>query len=299
MSKPRLGLGKGLGALIPEIREKTAPEVEGGGGVEEISLKKIKPNPYQPRKDFDEEKLKELAGTIKEYGVLQPVILQEKKGEYFLVTGERRFRAALLAGLKTIPALIKEYDERQSMEIALVENLQRENLNPIEEASAYRELLDEFDYLQEELAQKLGRSRSAIANTVRLLALDQEVQNFLAEGRLTVGQARPLLALNSPAEQRKFALTAIDKKLSARQVEKLVREYNNREKKQANDAVVDISEEIQIATLLIKELEDRLRRTYGTKVAIRSGSHEGRVELSFYGEEDLERLTTLLLKEEL
>lgn len=293
MSKPKLGLGKGLGALIPEIHEEV---VSAEGSTVEIALEKIKPNPHQPRKDFDEEKLKELAETIKEYGVLQPVILQEKNGSYILVTGERRFRAALLAGLKTIPALIKEYDAQQSMEIALVENLQRENLNPIEEAAAYKKLLEEFDYLQEDLAQKLGRSRSAIANAIRLLALDDEVQRYLAEGSLTAGQARPLLALNSLEEQRGFALKAIDEKLSARQVEKLVRDRVKKEKAKAPAA--EVSDELQVTALLLKEFEERLRGAYGTKVMIKPGFREGKVEISFYGEEDLERLMSLLLKEE-
>ena len=293
MSKPKLGLGKGLGALIPEISEEV---VSTEGSSVEIALEKIKPNPHQPRKDFDEEKLNELAETIKEYGVLQPIILQKVKGSYILVTGERRYRAALLAGLKTIPALIKEYDAQQSMEIALVENLQRENLNPIEEAAAYKKLLEEFDYLQEDLAQKLGRSRSAIANAIRLLALDDEVQRYLAEGSLTAGQARPLLALNSLEEQRGFALKAIDEKLSARQVEKLVRDRVKKEKAKAPAA--EVSDELQVTALLLKEFEERLRGAYGTKVMIKPGSREGKVEISFYGEEDLERLMSLLLKEE-
>lgn len=292
MSKPKLGLGKGLGALIPEISEEV---VSTEGSSVEIALEKIKPNPHQPRKDFDEEKLNELAETIKEYGVLQPIILQKVKGSYILVTGERRYRAALLAGLKTIPALIKEYDAQQSMEIALVENLQRENLNPIEEAVAYKKLLEEFDYLQEDLAQKLGRSRSAIANAIRLLALDDEIQRYLAEGSLTAGQARPLLALNSLEEQRKFALKAINEKLSARQVEKLVRARVKKEKAKAPATEVD--NEPQVTALLLKEFEDKLRRAYGTRVIIKPGPREGKVKLSFYGEEDLERLMTLLLRE--
>ena len=301
MSRPKLGLGKGLGALIPERQREVLPIAgEGEDSIQEIDLEKIKPNPHQPRKDFDEDKLQELAETIREYGVLQPIILQKIKGGYYLVTGERRFRAALLSGLKTIPALIKEYDARQSMEIALVENLQREDLNPIEEATAFKKLLDEFEYLQEDLAQKLGRSRSAIANAVRLLALDEEVQGFLVGGNLTVGQARPLLALNNAEEQRKFALKAIHEKLNARQVERLVRERVNRkktEKLETETVEVKVGDEIQAASLWIKELEGRLRRAYGTKAIIRTGSLEGKVEFSFYGDEDLERLLNLLLKE--
>jgi ParB family chromosome partitioning protein len=294
MSKQRLGLGKGLGALIPELRPEVVSEESGPkSGTIEIALNKIKPNPHQPRKDFDEEKLNELAETIKLYGVLQPVIVQKTKGSYILVTGERRYRAALLAGLRTIPALIKEYDSQQSMEIALVENLQRENLNPMEEAAAYKKLLEEFNYLQEDLAQKLGRSRSAIANTIRLLSLDDEVQKYLAEGNLTAGQARPLLALSSIEEQRAFALKIIKEKLSVRQVEKLIKAHVKKEntKKKTEES----SPEQKIQELFLKECAEKLRRTYGTRVMIKHGPREGKVEFSFYGEEDLDRLMEILL----
>jgi ParB family chromosome partitioning protein len=294
MSKQRLGLGKGLGALIPELGAEVVSE-EGGpkSGTIEIALDKIKPNPHQPRKDFDEEKLNELAETIKLYGVLQPVIVQKTKGSYILVTGERRYRAALLAGLQTIPALIKEYDSQQSMEIALVENLQRENLNPMEEAVAYKKLLEEFNYLQEDLAQKLGRSRSAIANTIRLLSLDDEVQKYLAEGNLTAGQARPLLALSSAEEQCAFALKIIKEKLSVRQVEKLIKAHVKKGK--TINKTAESSPEKKIQELFLNECAEKLRRAYGTRVIIKHGPREGKVEFSFYGEEDLERLMEILL----
>ncbi|MGI6307640.1 MAG: ParB/RepB/Spo0J family partition protein [Dethiobacteria bacterium] len=294
MSKQRLGLGKGLGALIPELRPEVVSEESGPkSGTIEIALNKIKPNPHQPRKDFDEEKLNELAETIKLYGVLQPVIVQKTKGSYILVTGERRYRAALLAGLRTIPALIKEYDSQQSMEIALVENLQRENLNPMEEAAAYKKLLEEFNYLQEDLAQKLGRSRSAIANTIRLLSLDDEVQKYLAEGNLTAGQARPLLALSSAEEQCAFALKIIKEKLSVRQVEKLIKAHVKKGK--TINKTAESSPEKKIQELFLNECAEKLRRAYGTRVIIKHGPREGKVEFSFYGEEDLERLMEILL----
>jgi ParB family chromosome partitioning protein len=294
MSKQRLGLGKGLGALIPELRPEVVSEESGPkSGTIEIALNKIKPNPHQPRKDFDEEKLNELAETIKLYGVLQPVIVQKTKGSYILVTGERRYRAALLAGLQTIPALIKEYDSQQSMEIALVENLQRENLNPMEEAVAYKKLLEEFNYLQEDLAQKLGRSRSAIANTIRLLSLDDEVQKYLAEGNLTAGQARPLLALSSAEEQCAFALKIIKEKLSVRQVEKLIKAHVKKGK--TINKTAESSPEKKIQELFLNECAEKLRRAYGTRVIIKHGPREGKVEFSFYGEEDLERLMEILL----
>ncbi len=291
MSKQKLGLGKGLGALIPEINEEKIPAEK---GVVEIALNLVKPNPHQPRKNFNEEKLKELSDTIKEYGVLQPVILQKKEGYYYLVTGERRYRAALMAGLDKIPAILKEYSSRQSVEIALVENLQRENLNPIEEAISYKKLLEEFEYLQDDLAQKLGRSRSTIANTVRLLALEDEVQSYLADGSITAGQARPLLALSNGEEQKRIALKVIEEKLSARQVEKLVKGQINRQEKEALQG--ETSAEKQESQQQIKEYEEKMRDIYGTKVKIKAGRRKGKVEISFYGEEDLERLLTLLLK---
>jgi ParB family chromosome partitioning protein len=294
VSRQKLGLGKGLGALIPELHTGAA-STEGNArdSTVEIPLSKIKPNPHQPRKDFDKEKLKELAETIQQYGVLQPVIVQKAAEGFLLVTGERRYRAALQAGLQTIPALIREYDTRQIMEIALVENLQREDLNPLEEATAYKKLLEEYNYLQEDLAQRLGRSRAAIANTVRLLALDEDVQNYLAAGSLNAGQARPLLALSSADEQRTFAAKIIKEKLSVRQVEKLVKAHLKKDALQ--NKIPEPSSEKQIQELYLKECAEKLRRSYGTRVVIKHGPREGKVELSFYGEEDLERLMEILL----
>lgn len=297
MSKQKLRLGKGLGALIPERHlEDVSVEKVLQEGTQEIDLKKIKPNPFQPRRDFDGEKLNELAETIKLYGVLQPVIVQKSTEGYILVAGERRYRAALLAGLQTIPALVGEYDSRQAMEIALVENLQRENLNPLEEAAAYKKLLEEFNYLQEELAQKLGRSRTAIANTVRLLSLDDEVQKHLAEGLISAGQARPLLALRNAEEQRSFAMKIIKDKLNVRQVEKLVRARLKEETDEKGKK--EDPPEQEILKLLLRESAEKLRKTYGTRVVIKYGPREGRVTFSFYGEEDLERLLDILLNAE-
>ncbi len=295
MSKQKLGLGKGLGALIPELRAGlVSEESDAKGGTVEIDLNNIKPNPHQPRKDFDAEKLDELAETIQQYGVLQPVIVQKTTEGYILVTGERRYRAALRAGLQTIPALIREYDTQQIMEIALVENLQREDLNPLEEATAYKKLLEDFNYLQEDLAQKLGRSRAAIANTVRLLSLNEDVQNYITEGSLTAGQARPLLALSSADEQRAFAAKIIKEKLSVRQVEKLVKAHLNKDR--SGKKTPQTSSEQQMQALFLKDCAEKLRRAYGTRVIIKHGPREGKVELSFYGEEDLERLMEILLK---
>lgn len=287
MNKKRLG--KGLDALIPKnnfLNDK--------GGITEIPLEKIKPNPLQPRKQFDQEKLNALAETIKSYGVIQPLIVQKKKENYVLVAGERRLRAARLAGLKVIPAVINEYDNKQLMEIALVENLQREDLNPIEEATAYKKLIDELGLLQEELAKKLGKSRSSITNSMRLLLLDEDVKKYLVEGKLSAGQARPLLSLAAMEEQKSIALQIINQGLSARQVEKMLKSLKREVEPSAVTA--DGNEGSKVRELLLKEMEDNIRKVYATKVSIKTGPKDGRVEIFFYGDDDLERLVELLLK---
>ncbi|MDO9535712.1 MAG: ParB/RepB/Spo0J family partition protein [Bacillota bacterium] len=287
MNKQRLG--RGLDALIP--KEEYSSD---RGGIVEIPLEKIKPNPLQPRKEFNEEKLNALAETIKSYGVIQPLIVQKDQENYVLVAGERRLRAARLAGLKVVPVVVNEYDHNQLMEIALVENLQREDLNPIEEASSYKKLIDEFGLLQEDLAKKLGKSRSSITNSMRLLLLDNDVKKYLAEGRISVGQARPLLSLATMEEQKSIALQIINKGLSARQVEKMLKSL----KKEIETSVVkeESTAPSQVRELLLKEMEDKIRKVYGTKVSIKSGLRDGRVEIFFYDDQDLDRLVELLLK---
>ncbi|MEW5919524.1 MAG: ParB/RepB/Spo0J family partition protein [Bacillota bacterium] len=288
MSKRRLG--KGLGAFIPG-GESFITEDSGTGAVE-LPLEKINANPNQPRKDFDEEKLREMAETITNYGVIQPIIVQKRGDAYILVAGERRLRAAAMAGLKTIPALVKDYPAEQLMAIALIENLQREDLNPIEEANALQLLIQEYGITQEELAAKLGKSRSAIANAIRLLSLDPLVQNYLEQGILTPGQARPLLALTEGERQRGLASEIIARQLNVRQVEKLLRAL--KKKKNVRKAIGKTPE---VGELLIAELEEKLRKQYGTKVLIKRYGQEGKIELSFYSDEDLERIAGILLWE--
>jgi ParB family transcriptional regulator, chromosome partitioning protein len=287
MNKQRLG--KGLDALIPKD-----DYVVDKRGVAEIPVEKIRPNPLQPRKVFDQEKLNALAETIKSFGVIQPLIVQKDMDNYVLVAGERRLRAAKMAGLKAVPAVVNEYDHNQLMEIALVENLQREDLNPIEEATSYKKLIDEFGLLQEDLAKRLGKSRSSITNSMRLLMLENDVKKYLAEGKLSVGQARPLLSLGTLDEQKSIALEIINKGLSARQVEKMLKSLKKR--KEPSEAVAEIVEPSQVRELLLKEMEDNIRKLYGTKVLIKSGPKDGRVEFYFYDDEDLERLAELLLR---
>jgi ParB family chromosome partitioning protein len=287
-------LGKGLGALIPEFKNELIDVKE--KGVTEIPLEKLAPNPQQPRKDFSEEKLAEMANTIKAYGVIQPVLVHKEKEQYILVAGERRYKAAQMAGLKTIPAIVKEYSPKELIEIALVENLQREDLNPIEEASAYKRLLEEFNFSQEELARKIGRSRSSIANAMRLLTLDEETKKYLSDGKLTPGQVRPLLSISNPEQRRYLAMKILNNKLTARQVENMVKNLK-REAKGEEMPDKENSKENEIKLLFLKEVEEKIRKTYGTKVKIKRDKKEGKIELYFYSDEDFERLTEILLKE--
>lgn len=296
MSKRRLG--KGLEALFPELSDfnnyDAGTATEENGGTIEVLISKIKPNPQQPRKIFDQEKLTELADTIKTYGIIQPITIFSERDHYILITGERRLKAAEMAGLKKIPAIVKEYSPEQFMEITLVENLQREDLNAIEEALAFKELIERFDLKQEELAQRLGKSRSAIANSLRLLSLNEEVQDLIINGKLTAGQARPLLSLNNQEEQLHIALEIIEHNLSAREIERLIKKYKNEiQNKDQNE-----TEEILQEKMMLLEMEEKVRKTYGTRVAIKKGSKGGKIELTFYSNDDLERLLELLLKKE-
>ena len=222
MAKAKGGLGRGLGALLPEYEEIVETH-NGRDGIVELELDKIFPNPDQPRKTFDEDKLTDLAESITEHGVLQPIIVTPRNDKYMIIAGERRFRASGRAGLKTIPALVRELDDEKIMELALIENVQRDDLSPIEEARAYDVLQTKFGYTQERLAKRMGKSRSAIANSTRLLALPEDVQQMVQDGKLTVGHVRPLLSINVPEWQSAFAQEVYQSNLSVREVEKMVK----------------------------------------------------------------------------
>jgi ParB family transcriptional regulator, chromosome partitioning protein len=279
-------LGRGLGALIPEV-------MTGSGETNEISLERIKANPYQPRREFDSDKLQELAASIKKHGIIQAVVLTPAgdEGEYILVAGERRCRAARIAGLNTVPAVIKSYDSKAMLEIALIENLQRENLNPVDEAKAYQRLLKEFSYTQEELAGRLGRSRPSVANAIRLLSLPETVLDALVDGRITAGQARPLLALSDPALQEDAANRIMSDGLSAREAENMAVNLSGREKSDRDGETSSPEDPLQV------ELQLQIQRVLGTKVKIRQGKSGGTIEIYYYGDEDLERLIAKLLPE--
>lgn len=301
MNKRRLG--KGLNAIIPDINQP--PEVNSQEeGIVEIPLEKVKPNPHQPRKSFDEQKLKELADSMLSYGVIQPIIVQKSsEDEYLLAAGERRYRAAQKAGLDSIPALIKEFSAEQFLEVTLIENLQREDLNPVEEAEAYSTLMERFGLTQDELAKRLGKSRSSIANSLRLNSLDTEVKELLKEGKITAGQVRPLLSLESPQQQRKIVSQVIENNYTAREVEEMVKslsQQNQARKQQSSKEKTSAKGKTgdELKDFYLQEAGEKLRQFFGTKVFIKPGKKEGKIELFFYGDEDLERLLHLLLKED-
>ena len=282
MNKQSRGLGRGLEALIPTMSEQEV--------VKELLITDIVANKYQPRNEFNEEALEELAESINQYGLLQPVIVRKVLNGYELIAGERRWRAAKKNGAKTIPAIVREYSDIETTEIALIENLQRENLNAIEEAGAYQRLVNEFGLTQEELAKKIGRSRSHIANFIRLLNLPEIVQEYVSRGTLTMGQVRPLLTLESEDLQIEAAEYIIAEDLSARDAEKLV-------KKLMKDPQVlqeELEEEEYKEDIFVVEAEDVLKMALGTKVKIKPGKKKSKIEIEFYSADDLERLVAVL-----
>ena len=281
MSKEKR-LGRGLKALLGEDIDKN---------IQEIPVNQIDANPNQPRKAFNEETLKKLEQSIKKYGIVQPVIVRKKdNGNYELIAGERRLRAAKNAQLEKIPVVIKEYDNRESAEIALIENLQREDLNPIEEGKAYESIIKKYDLTQEEMSQIAGKSRSYITNTLRLLTFPDAIQKLLQSKKLTTGQARPLLALKTVAEQLKLAKKIVEEGLSARQVEKILGEKT----------IPKPKKEVQISTYL-RAMEEEIITSLGTLVKIKTGrgknSKKGTITISFKNEDEFTRITKLLKKD--
>lgn len=284
------GLGKGLGALIPEL------ELENQAAEQEVDINLIVPNPFQPRKEFSDEKLSELADSIRIHGIIQPLLVRESGANYQLIAGERRLRAAKLVGLKEVPVVIRDFSDQTMMEVALVENIQRENLNPIEEADAYRRLMEEFQLTQEDVAKKVGKSRPAIANTIRLLNLPAEIQKHLATGLLTMGHARALLGLATLEEQNKIADQIQLQNLSVRETEDLIRAINetpsvSRETKKPSSKTISNKDPNVI------EVEEELQLTLGTKVIIRPHGGGGKIEIDYYSDDDFERICEKLMQQ--
>ena len=290
------GLGKGLDALIPpssnESTKAKAPEVvkEAEQGNETIvKITKVEPNKEQPRKNFDEDALLELSDSIKQFGVIQPIVVQDRKDHYEIIAGERRWRAAKLAGLKEVPVIIKNYTEQEIVEISLIENIQRQDLNPIEEAQAYKRLLTEFNLKQDEVAERVSKSRTAVTNSMRLLKLCDEVQQMVIDDMLTTGHARALLAIEDPKEQYTVAQKVFDEKLSVRDVEKLVKNLHKPAKpKKLDDKTLEI---------IYRDIEEKMKQALSTKVVISAkGEGAGKIEIEFYSHDDLDRLIELITK---
>ena len=304
------GLGKGIDALIPSgvlkpvetpkatqpaktsQTVKKSPEKEEKPAETIVKLSKIEPNREQPRKVFDEEALKELAASIKQYGLIQPILVQDKKTYYQIIAGERRWRAAKLAGLKEVPVIIREYTEREIAEIALIENVQREDLNPIEEAMGYKRLIEEFDLKQEEVAECVSKSRSAITNALRLLKLSDEIQQMLVENKVTVGQVKPLISVDDKVKQNLLANRIVKDNLSSREVEKLVKNLDKPEK-------VKPEPDMQLQSIYDTYAE-KVKQALATKVTITPDTKTrgaGKLEINFYSNADFERIIDVLTRE--
>ncbi|WP_332830806.1 ParB/RepB/Spo0J family partition protein [Clostridium perfringens] len=282
----KFGLGKGLGALIPEdnnIKEEKKEK----SGIINIELKDIKANKKQPRKFFDNNKLNELAESVKEHGIIQPLILKKEEKGYSIIAGERRYRAAKIAELTEVPALIMDISDEKLLQVSLIENIQREDLNPIEEGLAYERLLKEFALTQEELSKTMGKSRTTITNTMRLLKLDDRVKEYVMEGVISEGHGRAILPLENEA-QYEIAQKIIDNSLSVRETEKLV-------KKILNDAVEEkTSERRKPLNPYYKDVRDKLQDHFGTKVNLNANKNKGKIEIEYYSEEDLQRILDII-----
>lgn len=293
------GLGRGLDAMIsdtakPRSADKAQEkplhqETDPKDKVFMVKLSQVEPNRKQPRKQFDEDALLELAESIKQFGVLQPLLVQKKDDYYEIIAGERRWRASKLAGVKEIPVIVKNFSEQEAVEISLIENIQRENLNPIEEAAAYKRLMEEFHLKQDTIAERVAKSRTAVTNSMRLLKLDERVQQMLIDEMLTTGHARALLSIENKELQYSTAVKVFDEKLSVRETEKLVKEVLNpakREKPQEKDRTQD---------LIYEQLEEKIKGIIGSKVAIhRKTKDKGKIEISYFSQEELERIVELL-----
>ncbi len=281
------GLGKGLDSMIPEKKTKAEMKEVQDKSLAEIKISEIDPNIGQPRKSFNEDELLELAESIKIHGVIQPIILTKRGKRYEIIAGERRWRASKLAGLTKIPAVIREYTDKEIMEVSLIENIQRQDLNPIEEAVAFKNLIDEYKMKQDDLAERVSKSRSAITNALRLLKLDDKVKAMLAEGLISTGHARAILAVEDKNKQQILATRIFDEKLSVRETEKLVKQIvENKESKK---------EEKSSEKLIYKKLEDSLKSIIGSKVSIKGKDNgKGKIEIDYYSIEELDRITELL-----
>lgn len=287
------GLGKGLDALIPAGDKKITKEENTKGAETVVKITKVEPNRSQPRKNFDEDALQELADSIKQFGLLQPILVQDKGEYYEIIAGERRWRAAKLAGLKEVPVIIRNYSSQEIVEISLIENIQREDLNPIEEAQAYKRLLTEFNLKQDEVAERVSKSRTAVTNSMRLLKLCDGVQQMIIDDMLSTGHARALIPIENPELQLQLAQRIFDEKLSVREVEKLVKSILKPAEEKPK------KEEIPQSLMYIyQNIENKLKDKLSRKVAIspKGKNGSGKIEIEFYSNDDLEKLIEILSK---
>ena len=301
MAVKRKGLGKGLDSLIPDKSDQVAKpslsskkETDGtkketkSNGYVMVKINEVEPNREQPRKDFDEDALLELSDSIKQYGINQPLLVQKRKGFYEIIAGERRWRAAKLAGLKEVPVNIKDYSEQEMVEVSLIENIQREDLNPIEEAMAYKRLIEEFNLKQDELAERVSKSRTAVTNSMRILKLSKRVQQMIVDDMITTGHARALLAIDDEELQYNVANKIFDEKLSVRETEKLVKDLNKPEKETPPKNIEN--------EFVYKSLEDKLKTKIGTKVNVKHKANgKGRIEIEYYSDEELEHIFDMIM----
>ncbi len=294
------GLGKGLGNLIPES-DKEAQKTKVVEKVVEkkvivkepaetiVKINEVEPNKNQPRRTFDEDALLELAESIKQHGVIQPLIVKKRDKYYEIIAGERRWRAAKMAGLKEIPVVIKDLSDQEIMEVALIENIQREDLNPIEEAQAYQRLIKEYNYKQDELAERVSKSRVAVTNSMRLLKLDERVQKMIIDDMISAGHARALLAITDSEKQYTIAMKVFDEKLSVRETEKLIKKLDKQVKPKVNTTPEN--------DFIYRDIENKLKESMGTKVIIHNkDNNKGKIEIEYYSQDDFERIVDILKK---
>jgi len=285
MAKKRV-LGKGIAALIPDMNTATFDDK---GSVSQLSIEEIKTNPFQPRKNFSEKEIKELSSSIVEKGILQPLLVTRNDQGYTLIAGERRLRAAYMAGLSMVPVIVKEVDDKEQHEIALIENIQREDLNVIEQAEAFQGLIERFSYTQEEVSKKVGKSRAAITNTLRLLNLSKKIKEDIVQNRITMGHARTYLALGSYSAQEEVHYTVIKKGLSVRQTESFVKKINNKNNQTSNKIENDDTDKAQNEYII-----NELRKKFSTKINVLRNGEKGKIIIEFYSNEEFNRIYDLL-----
>ncbi|HHV46448.1 MAG TPA: ParB/RepB/Spo0J family partition protein [Tissierellia bacterium] len=289
MASRKRGLGRGLSALIPDesegyIFDEDAKKEK----IVEIDVNLVVSNKDQPRKEFEKESLEELRDSIKKYGIIQPIVVRKISGKYEIIAGERRWRAAKEANLDKVPCIIKEVDDMEAIKIALIENIQRQDLNPIEEANAFKALMDNFSLTQEEVAEAVGKSRSYIANTIRLLNLDKEILDYVSQGKISAGHGKALLSVKNKKERLDIAKAIVDKNLNVRDTEKLVSRSKSKK----------IKEKVSQKDPFVEEVEEKLMSALGTKVNLIPGKKGGRIEIEFYNDEDLQRIVEIIANEQ-